>query len=709
MTAYRTKPLLAVMMTLTLISAAPAVSQESEPGTETRSFEPAYFEQFAPQNAFDMVRRIPGFQLQGGNQARGLGQGGANVLLNGQQITGKGGDPFDQIARVPAANVVKIEVLEGTSLDIPGLTGQVVNVTTKSTDGISGSWEWNPQWRPRQEPSLLRANVKVSGETGNLSYAAELRNDDFKRGIFGPDVRRNADGSVYENRYFKGRFIGQVPGASVNLTWKPKEDHIGNLNFEYNQFNFVRNTSYIKEAIVDVVPNPPLGVNNGVDGLERFSFGEDEWNGKIDGDYELPFWDGKLKLIGYYRQEHSPTLARFNDYDINDTLLTRTEFHQEADEAELIAKSEYSWSASEGRDWQVSLEGAYNYLDIENQFFDILNPANSSDLQLLEIDENRAEAFLTHTRKLNDKLSVQASLGAEYSELTAGGQTRTFTRPKGFISGTYTRDKNFNVTAKVERQVGQLNFFDFSSSVSLQEDIGDRGSNLDLVPEQAWWGEVKLNKTFKDGHAFDIEAHGRLVEDIVDSVPLDINEFDANGNIINTVYTSGVGNIGSGEQGGVHFNGTLKGKPFGFDGIELRAGIAWHKSSVTDPITGQNRQFSGENQFNANFSLRHDIPNTDWAWGFYVDTQENGSNYSPFEISRFDMHPGWNEIFIEHKDVFGMKVYLELGAFYEIHEHIDRRIFTSRRDLPGAAISRIENRRRDFDGPYLQLEISDTF
>ena len=124
-----------------------AWAQDDNTSEAQRSFDAAYFEQFAPQNAFDMVQRVPGFQTRGGNNNRGLGQGGANVLLNGQQIVGKGGDPFDQIGRIPASNVVRIEILDATSLDIPGLTGQVVNVVAKANDGISGSWEWNAQWR----------------------------------------------------------------------------------------------------------------------------------------------------------------------------------------------------------------------------------------------------------------------------------------------------------------------------------------------------------------------------------------------------------------------------------------------------------------------------------------------------------------------------------------------------------------------------------
>ena len=690
MTAQLKWPLFVATISLTLMSGISTAAQDDDEASPGRSYEPAYFEQFAPQNAFDMVRRVPGFQIRGGNNARGLGQGGANVLLNGQPITGKGGDPFEQIARVPASNVVKIEILDGTTLDVTGLSGQVVNVVTKSSDGITGSWEWNPEWRQRQQPNLLRGNVKVSGETGNLSYAAELRNRAFRNGDYGPEIRRNADGSIYEFRRFKGRYNGDSPGGSVNLTWKPKEDHVGNLNLEYNQFNFVRNSSYERDAITD----------RGRDGFERFSFGEDEWNGKVDGDFEFPFWAGKLKLIGYYREESSPTLARFFDYDADSRPVEQVEFHQEADEGEAIAKTEYSWSPKDGRDWQISVEGAYNFLDVENQFLDILTPANNGDVNFLSIDENRAEAFITHTRKLNDKWSMQASLGAEYSELNAGGETTTFTRPKGFVSATYTKDETFNINAKIERQVGQLNFFDFASSVSLQDEF-DRGTNLSLVPEQAWWGEIKLNKTFKGGHALDIEAHGRLVEDIVDNILITDPDTGA--------LSTGRGNIGSGEQGGVHFNGTIKGDDFGLKGVEIRGGVAWHMSNVTDPFTGESRQFSGQSLSDWRVSFRHDIPKTDWAWGFFFETFENGSQYSPFEVSRFDQRPGWNEIYVEHKDVFGLKVRAELGTIIENYNQLDRIIYDDIRGLPGTNIDRIENRKREYDGPYLQLQVSGTF
>ena len=77
---------LTAMVTLGLILGAtsPAAAQSTND-----SFEPAFFTQYAPRNAQDMLNRIPGFQIQGADNRRGLGQGGANVLVNGERLTGK--------------------------------------------------------------------------------------------------------------------------------------------------------------------------------------------------------------------------------------------------------------------------------------------------------------------------------------------------------------------------------------------------------------------------------------------------------------------------------------------------------------------------------------------------------------------------------------------------------------------------------------------
>jgi len=687
MTAQFHRLLAAAMIPFIIMVSAPAMAQESSTSSAKRQYDVAYFDQFAPQNALDMVERVPGFQIRGGNNSRGLGQGGANVLINGIPIVSKGGSALDQIARIPVGNVKKIEVLDGATLDIPGFTGEVANILTEAGAKISGTWEWRPEWRQHREPNLLRGNVRASGETGNLSWGAELRYQSENDGNLGTETRSLADGTLFETRTFDRNSTERSPGVSVNLTWKPKADQIGNLNGTFNLFDFESKNLEPRMAVTDA----------GTTGVQTLTQEEDEWNFNVDGDYTFPVFDGRLKVIGLLSMEHSPTINRFSDLDATGSLIADTEFNQTADEGEAIAKVEYSWSPRKGRDWQVSLEGAHNFLDIENQFSDFLNDDIGTP-DLLEISENRVEGFITHTRRLGEKWSVQAALGAEFSELSAGTTTNKFFRPKGSVTTTFKADDSLTVTTRIAREVGQLNFFDFSSSVSLDEDIDTRGTNLNLIPSQTWRGEVTVNKRFEGGHSLEAEVTGRIVNDIVDRIAI----ADDNGDT-----TTGVGNIGTGQRITASISGTLKGEPFGLNGMELRGSSRWSQSYVTDPFTFQTRQFTRRPISEWDFNFRHDIPKTDLAWGFNFGTFELASRFNPFDISRFDRRPGRSGVFAEHKDIVGLKVRASLNAVLGEENFFDRIVFDDVRG--GGQIDRIDNVRRPSDGPFFILQVSDTF
>ncbi|MGJ8563153.1 MAG: TonB-dependent receptor plug domain-containing protein [Alphaproteobacteria bacterium] len=683
MTIHLKRPLLAAMAGLILISGTASAQTDktnAKSSEAKRAFEPAYFTQYAPRTALDMIGRIPGFQLDGGDSKRGLGQGGANVLINGQRLSGKADDPFDQVGRIAAKNVVKIEIVDGNSLNIPGLSGQVANVTTKST-GMTGTWEWRPEWREGLEPNLFAGEATISGEKGNLAYTAKIQNDSQRNGHWGPEKRSTAAGDLFEIRDEFGRYNGDRPGGSLSLKWTPDEERVGNLNFEYNVSNFNEQT---RSTLTKKGPN-------GKDGQHLFTFAEDEWNAKIDGDYEFPLADGKLKLIGYYRAEHSPTVSRFDVYDAT-THRVSDRFFQVADEGEAIARSEYSWSAKEGRDWQIGVEGAFNFLDIENQFIDLLTPANSGNVDTSRVEEKRAEATLTHTRTLSPKWDTQVSVGGEYSQLAQGALQRDFFRPKGFISATYKPEDNFNIVTKIERDVGQLNFFDFTSSVDLQNNQGTTG-NPNLVPSQSWVGEVEFSKQWTAGHSFKARVYGQKISDLVDRIPIGLTG-DA------------VGNIDSAELYGVDFNATVKGDPYGLKGVELELELDFRNSSVEDPVEGFSRRLNGDKKSYWSVSFRHDIPNSDWAYGFFADQYNEAPVYRLHSINTFQFDGPFGLAFIEHKDIFGLKVRADIRNLFDGSDDFKREVYTGRRDQ--GTLDFIEDRTRPF-GYFFRLNISGTF
>lgn len=677
--------LLGGLVSLTLNLAANTTAQETSANGQI--FEPAYFEQFAPRTAIDMVSRIPGFQIRSGGGNRGLGQGGANILINGNRISGKT-NAGDQLSRINATNVVRIEIVDGTSLDIPGLSGQVANVITKST-GISGTWEWRPEWRNRLSANLYDLKATVSGETGNVAWSLTAKNSPFRNGHRGLETQTDANGTLFETRYEDGQYYGDNPGVSTDLTWTPKENHVGNLNLKYNQFNFNGREQSRRTAITV----------DGITGESLFSNAEDEWNATIDADYEFPFLmsekNGKLKLIGYYRFEHSPTISRFDFFEPGLGRTSGSRFSRVADEAEAIGRAEYSWKPRDDQDWQIGVEGVFNYLDITSSLL-LLNAGGDFVDEPLDgatsrVEEKRGEATLTHSRKLSDKWDLQASIGAEYSQLSQDtGFTREFFRPKGFITATYKPDDSLSIVTRIEREVGQLSFFDFISSVSLQEDLATQG-NKDLVPQQDLSARVELNKDFGNGNTFKVSAFGTLISDRVERIPIGVDG-DA------------IGNIDNAHRYGANFNATLKGDKWGIKGTQLDLSLILRNSSVIDPIGEFTRRLNADIKYSWSVEFRHDIPNTDWAWGFYSDQFKRAQNYRLTTVNQFDFAGPWASAYIEHKDIFGLKVRADIANIFDASDDFRREVYDNRR----GSLLRIEDRSREFDLMY-RMRVSGTF
>ena len=103
----------------------------AQPVEGRRIYTPADFTRFAPKNAFDMLRNVPGFQIRENETLRGLGQQTGNILFNGERPSNKSDFFFIQLQRIPAANVSRIEIVDGSTLDIPGLSGQVAKIVFK--------------------------------------------------------------------------------------------------------------------------------------------------------------------------------------------------------------------------------------------------------------------------------------------------------------------------------------------------------------------------------------------------------------------------------------------------------------------------------------------------------------------------------------------------------------------------------------------------
>jgi outer membrane receptor for ferrienterochelin and colicin len=131
----------------------------------------ADFARFNPRNALEMVNRVPGFTIRGENDQRGLGQATANVLIDGERVSSKSENLFDRLRRLNTDRVDRIEIVDGATLGIPGLSGQAANVITRP-GGISGRFEYRTSFRPRYaRPSYFGGEVSLAGSAQDLEWS----------------------------------------------------------------------------------------------------------------------------------------------------------------------------------------------------------------------------------------------------------------------------------------------------------------------------------------------------------------------------------------------------------------------------------------------------------------------------------------------------------------------------------------------------------
>ncbi len=655
-------------------------------GANQTVFTGADFNQYGPVNALDMVRRIPGFSIireDSGN--RGFGQARGNVLINSQRVSAKSNGAELALGRIAAARVQRIEVLDGTQTEIPGLTGRVVNVITDGEASIDGTWRYKIRLRENLPPSLNEGTVTLAGTKGAVSWTLEANSAPQRNGDAGWRLIEDGQDNLLEQREEDFTRVIDDVSLSGSLSWKPVTGQIANLNGKVGVWEMDSK---------QVGKTYPLGASQG---RRLFQSAEDEWNAEIGGDFEFGAGPGRLKLIGLGRLEHSPFVNRFKMGGFDGTAQYASNFHQTVDEGEYILRSEFALQTGQGRDWQISAEGAFNFLEAEAALVEGIGGGPLLpvvlDLANTRVEERRGEIILTHGRQLSPRLNLQLSGGMEYSELTQSGDAenqREFTRPKGFGSLSWQQSDSLKLVGKVERRVGQLDFYDFISSVNLDLGNGQTG-NQDIVPNQSWRYSLEAQKSLGDWGASTLRFIYVDLEDVVDQVPIGSG--------------AGPGNIDSAMANAIETESTLKLSKLGFKGAELTGKGRFYDTEADDPVTGIQRSINGHLIYDYNIELRQDIPDSDIAWGVVLEGFKQEPYYQISEAEWSGNEPHFMRAYIEHKDIAGMTGVLNVGNLTNQKDRYWRRVYDGDRN---GALLRTEEYSRSF-GAIFTLELKGKF
>lgn len=689
--------------TAVLVWPSAAVAQTSDPAAvpppfakpagDKRVYVPADFARFAPKTAYDMLVQVPGFTIRSADQERGLGQASENVLINGQRIANKSGGAIDQLQRVSATSVERIEIVDAASLGIAGLTGQVANVIVKQEQKSSGQFAYTPNFRAHYaKPDFLAGSVSYSNKTGPVDYTLSLKNDPGRGALGGPIWIYDRNGALTETRQEIYHSEYDRANMQVKLGYDGPGSSVGNLTLGYTPY---WNPSVQRQHRVIVAT-----------GEERSRDIHTTLNGyyaDINGDYEFALGPGRLKLIGVRHWEHEPLVQDLIlHFDTTGADNTGTRFSRDTHLGETIGRGEYHWKSGRN-DWQLSLERAFNSLDQKGGLFELDPSGNFVEVPFPEgtgkVTEVRYEGLATFSRPLASNLDLQVAGGAEISNLDRVDDdqpARHFFRPKGSVTLGWRPSKGWDLSLKLRRRVGQISFYDFLAQPKLSEDRENAG-NPELVPPQSWEAETEFARDLGRWGKTRLNLHYYRVQDIVDFIPI------GNGG-------EGVGNLPRADRIGFESTSTFQMDPIGWVGAKIDVDLGREWTSVNDPLTARSRSISDIRSKWGSIQVRHDIPHTQLAWSAYLQYNYYTPVYLLTQVEQTQDIPWLGGFYVEDKNVFGTKVRFQVdnvldGLLDGKHTHW-RSVYEGYRDRTPLAFF---ERGNELVGPLFSISIKGNF
>ena len=200
------------------------------------------------------------------------------------------------------------------------------------------------------------------------------------------------------------------------------------------------------------------------------------------------------------------------------------------------------------------------------------------------------------------------------------------------------------------------------------------------MPPQSWEAE-EIVRNLGPGARRRSRTYFHLIDDIVDIVPI-----GATG--------ESPGNIARAIRYGAEWKGTVN--------FDRRAGAARgstpasrSRTRVDDPLTGEPRRISNSLMHLVELTLRHDVPETDWAWGSGMSYALAARDYRLTEVGRLWEGPVWAYLYVEHKDVLGLTVRATVNNILGADSLWDRTVYVGRRTgrSPSARIATASSAR----------------
>lgn len=708
-----------------------AWAQENVGDDSTIVYPSAYFSEYAPVTALDMLNRIPGMEIssiggssrggssRGGSSGgsfsnvsrggRGLGSGssGTQILINGKRTAGKNNNTETQLRRIDADQVDYIEIIRGTSgdLDVRGST-QIANIVLfEEMSNTSINYEVNANYSSdnNSEPG---GSLTYAGQTGDLNFIVNAS-----------AVPNYNSTQLRENSILPG----ELPNDFIdeerirdNTTYTLST----NLDYQLNTKSSLRFNALIAEDDDPTeVERLTVDLRGGslLHDYEREDIPGTKTNWEIGGDYEYRRDDGnRFKILVIANKNDTANTRERWDILENGSEEKNLFLDTGSILEERIMRGSYTMNLFGGQDVEVGAERAQTILDSNlalgllsgseapSQAFGGLSPVNIPNANT-RVEEVRYEPFAIHNWRISPRMSLETSLVYETSEISMSGDvsnSRDFNFFKPKLDYRFDVTPQLQLRVLIEKVVRQLSFTDFvATSDQDDEDSNTLAGNSNLRPDYWWNYNLLAEYRLPDDQGvvsanFYHHRHKDLLQRIdVSPGPNDLR--------------SAAGNIGTGDMQVFEVKGSVRLSRLGMPNVLFTTSANVRDSWVKDSFLNETRRFNNYHRGEFNWGFRHDIPQWRLNYGIEMRNRIDGGT------KRWDIE----DIENDHADPY-FTGFLEFIAFDDVTFRLDARNLADVQvcrdriryvgNIADNILEEVEYMCRDF-GRSFSLKVSGTF
>jgi hypothetical protein len=464
-------------------------------------------------NALDVIGRSPGIFVDSEGNINLNGRSGATVMLNDRPTYMSAADLANFLRSMPADNIKSIEVINNPSarFDAEGAAG-VINIQLKknNVDGVFGNiqlgGQYNGLWAPTVGATLNVKKSKLSAN-GTLNYNEFANYNDL-------EISRNfttAQGlsNFYQDSRITSRY--RTPSFNGSANYEINKNQNLGLNIQASSTSDV--TTNQSETVISnpgIAEKNFIGSVNDSDGTRQRLFTNLHYDAKLDtlgskisADVDFTIMDSESEAIlsNNYWAGANPNLGnRDKVRTVNDMYYTI-----------LTSKVDWTKPLKGGKIMEAGVKGSWvesdNDLDLSRAVEEGPYSSDPNSNRFI-YKENVLAAYVSLKGDFNPKLSYQAGLRGEYSDILGNSVTLNQVNKQQYFNlfpSVFLQHKvsdKYQIVYNANRRITRPNYRLLNPFIYYIDPLTSEQGNPNLRPQYST--NFEMNHVVKGAYQFTI-------------------------------------------------------------------------------------------------------------------------------------------------------------------------------------------------------------